>query len=129
MKKRFVFSILIGFAITGIVLVCNGYRHTDASTQSVTTEIEVELITLRPAGFEPSEITRPKGPFVLVIDDRSGKDVSSIRLQKVQGERLRDVNTNRGKSEWHDLVDLPPGDYVLTDSSNSAAQCQIIILP
>jgi len=97
--------------------------------ESVEGRVEVELITLRTVGFEPSEIIRPKGPFVLLIDDRSGKDVSSLRLQKIQGESLRDVNTNRSKSEWHDLIDLPPGDYVLTDRTNPEKRCQITIQP
>ena len=35
--------------------------------QSATGKLEVELVTLRASGFEPLEITRPKGPFVLVV--------------------------------------------------------------
>src|SRR5215204_5308853 len=66
---------------------------------------EVELITLRPEGFEPMQIVRPKGPFVLLVDDRTGKEGSALSLQRVKGERLRDLNTNRKKSEWYDLID------------------------
>jgi hypothetical protein len=99
------------------------------TTQAEKDNLEVELITLRPEGFEPLQITRPKGPFVLVVDDRSGKEASSLRLQRVKGEHLRDLNTNRKKSEWYDLVDLPPGDYVLSDAENPDWRCQITLLP
>src|SRR6266508_4488481 len=34
--------------------------------------IESELITITPRGFEPKEITRPTGEFLLVINNRSG---------------------------------------------------------
>ena len=96
--------------------------------QSVTGKLEVELVTLKASGFEPLEITRPKGPFVLVVEDRSGKDHSSFTLQRLKGDRLREVNTDRMKFEWHDVVNLPSGDYLLT-SANSASTCHIAILP
>lgn len=92
-------------------------------------KLEVELITLRPAGCEPAEIVRPKGAFVLFLDDRSGKENSSLALQRLNGERLRAVNINRKKSEWHDLVDLSPGTYVLQHTHNPELRCQITILP
>jgi hypothetical protein len=100
-----------------------------APALDVQNDLEVELITLRPEGFEPLQVTRPKGPFVLVVDDRSGKEDSSLRLQRLQGERLRDVNTNRKKSEWYDLIDLPPGEYVLSDAENPERRCQISLMP
>src|SRR3954451_17114443 len=90
---------------------------------------EIELITLRPAGFEPAEVTRPKGAFVLFIDDRSGRGESSLVLQRVNGGQLRVIGLPRKKSEWNDVVDLTPGTYVLRDASNSELRCQITILP
>ena len=100
-----------------------------ASTQTSRSDLEVELVTLRPHGFEPAEIERPKGPFVLFVDDRSGREGSSLTLQRVKGDRLRDLNTNNKKSEGYDVVDLPPGDYVLTDATNSESRFQITIRP
>ena len=90
---------------------------------------EIELITLRPSGFEPAEVTRPKGAFVLFIDDRSGREESSLVLQRVNGGQLRAIGLQRKKSEWNDVVDLTPGTYVLQDANNSELRCQITILP
>lgn len=100
----------------------------DQTAQVEKDAFEVELVTLRPEGFEPLAITRPKGAFVLFIEDRSGKD-SSFQLRRVKGERLKEINTNRGKWNWYDTLDLPPGDYVLTDVANAERRCQITILP
>jgi hypothetical protein len=126
-------------AATGIVAVAvlfvvygphrSGSTGNSKPAAAVTNGLEVELVTLRPAGFEPSEIIRPKGSFVLFIDDRSGKENSSLVLRRVKGERLRALNLNRKKSESHAVLDLPPGTYVLQDAGDSELHCQITILP
>ena len=97
------------------------------STQTSSDKMEVELITLRPEGFEPSQIIRPQGPFVLVVDDRSGKERSSLSLQQLKGEQLRDIGVTKKKSEWFDVINLPAGDYVLTDAVNPERHCQITL--
>jgi hypothetical protein len=109
------------------VFVTLGSFH-GASTDNTQPD-EIELVTVRPAGFEPSEITRPKGAFVLFLDDRSGKEHSSLVLQRLNGERLRAINLERKKSNWNDVVNLSPGTYVLQDGSNAELRCQITILP
>lgn len=89
---------------------------------------EVELITLRPAGFEPTEITRSKGAFVLFLDDRSGKENSSLILRRLSGDQLRTINLERRNSNWNEVVDLSPGSYILQDETNADLRCQITIL-
>ena len=126
LKRR----ILPGAAILSIVvsIVTFGTLRSGSSA-GPTTPPEVELITLQPGGFEPSELVRYKDSFVLFVDDRSGKENTSLVLQRVNGERLRPINLNRKKSQWHDVVDLAPGTYVLQDASNAELRCEIRILP
>ena len=111
----------------GALVVTLGTFHGASKGNSQPTEIE--LITLRPAGFEPTEITRPRGPFVLFIDDRSGRENSSLLLQRSNGGQRRAIGLQRQKSEWNDVVDLTPGTYILQDANNSELRCQITILP
>lgn len=111
----------------GVVFVTLGSFR--GSSMDNSQPAEIELITVRPAGFEPSEITRPKGAFVLFLDDRSGKENSSLVLQRLNGERLRAINLERKKSNWNDVVNFAPGTYVLQDGSNAELRCQITILP
>ena len=58
-----------------------------AQGQSPQTPLQAELITVTPAGFEPAEITRPQGRFLLAIDNRSGLDEIDFHLAPA---RLRD---------------------------------------
>ena len=123
---RSLFAAIAILAI-GALVVTLGTFHRASNSNSEPDEIE--LITLRPAGFEPAEITRSKGPFVLFIDDRSGRDNSSLVLQRSNGGQRRAIGLQRQKSEWNDVVDLTPGTYVLQDANNSELRCQITILP
>lgn len=125
LQKRIVLIVIAVLSLTVLVsaAILKG-RSTDDSQPA-----EVELITLRPAGFEPAEITRPKGAFVLFLDDRSGRETSSLILRRLSGEHPRTINLERKKSNWNEVVDLPPGTYILQDKSNAEARCQITILP
>lgn len=111
----------------GVLFVTLGSFRSGSTDNSQPTEIE--LITLRPAGFEPAEITRSKGAFVLFLDDRSGKENSSLVLQRLNGERLRAINLERKQSNWNEVLNLTPGTYILQDGSNAESRCQITILP
>ena len=124
LRQRFLLAATVMLAAGVMVVVFANLSSGPAGTPT-----EVELVTLRAAGFEPSEIIRPKGAFVLFVDDRSGKESSSLVLQRVNGERVRSPNLQRKKSEWNDVVDLSPGNYVLQDATNPELRCQITILP
>src|SRR5215213_10011430 len=114
-KQRTLLAVILAMAVpilTYAALKSFSDRHSQAA-DGPSGDLEVELITLRPAGFEPTEIVRPKDVFVLFIDDRSGKENSSLLLQRVTGERRKTISLNRRKSEWQDVLDLSPGTYVL----------------
>jgi len=121
-------SVVAAIAILAIGVLFVTFASFRGGSTAISNPDEVELITLRPAGFEPTELTRAKGPFVLFVDDRSGKEKTSLELKRMNGERLRAISLQRKKSEWNDVVDLPPGTYVLQDG-NSESRCQITILP
>jgi hypothetical protein len=90
---------------------------------------EAILITLQPYGFEPSEVTLKAGPLLLAVDNRSGLDEPIFRVDRVAGGRLHEVRMAKGKLAWRQLVDLPPGDYVLTEAAHPDWVCQITITP
>lgn len=130
--KRINRRIFLSIAITAVVVPILAYGalgSRSSRNSQAPARLEVELITVRPAGCEPNELIRPKGSFVLMIDDRSGKENLSLVLQRKSGEQFRTVNLNRRKSEWHEVLDLPPGSYVLQDTNESERRCRITILP
>lgn len=88
-----------------------------------------ELITVQPGGFEPKEITRPAGPFLLLVDNRSGIPDLALQLDHEAGNRLRAVRVARHKLDWQEKFDLAPGTYTLTEASNPGWACRITITP
>jgi hypothetical protein len=92
-------------------------------------KVEVELVTLKRWGFEPKEITRPKGKFFLVIENRSEliQDLTFSLIEE-RGAKLKEMKlgVNRRKS-WNDLVELNPGSYLLTVFERPELRCKFTI--
>lgn len=100
-----------------------------AAALQTQSRLEAERITLRPTGFEPAEITRPAGRFLLAVNDRSGEE--SITLLLVRGPtnlvseaRIRE---RPRKYEWRQVVNLPAGRYELRTAENPEWRCQITL--
>jgi hypothetical protein len=91
--------------------------------------LETELITIGPRGFEPSTIRRPIGRFFLAIENRSGLDSVNLRIDRVAGNRLKEVAVTGGQLDWIDVVDLIPGDYVITEAEHPDWVCKITVTP
>jgi len=82
---------------------------------------------MRPRGFEPTEITRPAGRFILVVNNRSWLEEIELRLEREDGNRVREVRRHKNKPDWRDVVDLPPGQYVLKEANHPDWACRITI--
>jgi uncharacterized cupredoxin-like copper-binding protein len=91
--------------------------------------LETQRITLTPMGFEPAEVTRPAGRFLLAIKDRSGQGDSRFVLRRSTGEQLREfrVAGTPRKHEWREVVNLPPGRYLLSDGDNPEHVCHLLL--
>jgi hypothetical protein len=101
-----------------------------ASTQQRIASIEAELITITPHGFEPREITRPSGKFLLMIDNRSGQALMSPKLgidAPLNAVSILNLTVPREQPNWSDVVDLPPGRYLLAEPDHPSWTCRITI--
>jgi hypothetical protein len=85
------------------------------------------LITITPGGFDTAQITAPAVPFFLLVENRSGLDEVSLRLDRVAGARLRQVTVAQEQLDWSDLLDLSPGEYVVSEGSHPSWICHITI--
>jgi hypothetical protein len=90
-------------------------------------DIQAELITIVPHGFEPQELTRPRGRFLLMIDNRSGLETVTLRLTLEGGPRVREISVPREEPDWSEVIDLDPGRYLLTEANHSDWVCVITI--
>lgn len=88
-----------------------------------------EVITIYPTGFNPAELTRPKGKFLLLINDRSGLEALDLRLLRENGDGEREARTGRNQPRWSGLVNLQPGRYRLTEADHPEWSCLITITP
>ena len=90
-------------------------------------QIESELITATPHGFEPREITRPQAQFLLMIDDRSSLDQLDIRLSREGGAEIRQISVSREAPDWSEVINLEAGQYLLTEANHPSWTCGLTI--
>jgi hypothetical protein len=89
--------------------------------------IEVEVITVTPQGFEPAEVTRPHEPFVLAVHNNSGTPTLSLGLDRVGGQRIHEIRLRLGEHRSHQRLNLPPGEYMLSETDHPGWRCLIRI--
>jgi hypothetical protein len=105
--------------------------HTIRAAQAVTkpspTLLATEVVTLSPKGFEPSEITRPADKFFLLISNQSGLRSVNLQLNRLRGARLIEKELPVGKNDWRNVVDLPAGQYVISEANHPEWTCAITL--
>ena len=92
-------------------------------------QIVVERVTIFPYGFEPEEISRPVGPFLLAVDNRAGTGEFSLKLVSERNELVHSDAIRRGHATTSKLLSLPPGTYVLREPNHPKWTCRITIRP
>jgi|RhiMethySRZTD1v2_1073278.scaffolds.fasta_scaffold28820_4 hypothetical protein len=112
-----------------IVIIVFALKAGDWFARPAVSSPEARLITFQPYGFEPSEVTLKAAPFLLAVDNRSGVHEPVFRVNRVAGDRLHEVRMAKGRLAWRQLVNLSPGDYVLTEATHPDLVCRITITP
>ena len=100
---------------------------TATTVQNPKTAVQAELITITSTGFEPAELTRPNGRFLLAIDNRSGLDEVDLYLERETGGRVNVSLSRKGKLAWREILDLQPGAYLLRARNEESWRCRITI--
>src|SRR5215207_6309972 len=119
---------LLGFATIVLVSAEKLGRKKTAVAQGQKRRIEPVFVTLKPTGFEPAELTRPRGLFLLMVDNRSSNPDLLFHLDGQSGKREHEQQTRRGgKLDWNKALDLPAGRYLLTEANHPEWVCKITI--
>lgn len=79
--------------------------------------VEVELITILPNGFEPGELVRPAGSFVLMFDNQSGLHPLDLHLERAGMPRVTELRLRR-KTDSTTILNLPHGEYQVTEANH-----------
>lgn len=90
---------------------------------------EAELLVLRTDGFKPNEITRGPGPFLLALQNHSSEEELSLVLNHENGASMRQVRMAKRQSKLKEILELPPGRYLLTEANHPEWTCTIVIKP
>lgn len=123
-------AVIIGFAAGAHALLARASRaHGTEVAQGPKTRmrVEAELVTLNPTGFEPREIVRPPGPFLLSVDNYSGQGSVTLQLTAESRGRLREVAVPRRQRDWSEVLTLPPGRYTLAEANHPGWVCHITV--
>ena len=128
-RVRVFLSILLLLASGALILAHFKRSPSEAAPldQRSQAPVQAELITVTPIGFEPSELTRPKGRFLLAIDNQSGLDEVEFYFERETGGRVNVPLSRRGKIAWREIIDLTPGTYVLRARNDESWRCRIRI--
>lgn len=125
-------SVVVGLMLLLGWIGLTAYGQSQPAAKATKATTPVEVVTLTRFGFEPSQITRPKGPFILAIENRSrvSLDVHLDRgAAKDASNRLITAPLPQNRPDKTNALDLAPGTYVLTDDNHPAWRCQIVIQP
>jgi hypothetical protein len=98
-----------------------------AQAQQEGSDLQAEIITITPRGFEPAEITRPAGRFILMLDNHAELAEVTFRLDQEGGARLYEVPMPQERAEWSEVLDLQPGAYLLTEAAHADWLARITI--
>lgn len=107
--------------------VKDGTPSLSISASAQPAQVEAEVITVLSSGFHPTQITRPAGKFLLVVENRSGLKSIDLHLDAQSGGRVIQVSRTWERADWSDVVNPPPGTYVLTEASHPTWRCVITI--
>lgn len=90
-------------------------------------KFRVERVTVLPYGFEPEQITRPAGPFLLAVDNRAGTDGLSLRLLANNNQLVLAQPIYQGRPGAQKEINLAPGTYLLAEENHPEWSCVITI--
>ena len=80
--------------------------------------LEVEVVEITPDGFEPQQLERTAGPFILSVTNRSGIDSLNIQINNEQQGRFREKSLPLITPYWRERINPPPGKYVITEENH-----------
>ena len=84
----------------------------------VSTEDVPQVVSLQgtPSGFEPRETIAPKGKFLILLQNRTGRrDLNFFLARENEGRVAESKSQNR---DWNAQVQLAPGTYIIGETNH-----------
>ena len=84
---------------------------------------------LTPTGFEPNELERSAGKFILGIDNRIRSEEFSFEVVQENGHKVRQLKLPKGEIRLRKMLNLPAGRYSLREVDHPEWSCSIVLTP
>lgn len=101
--------------------------HNQAAASPAPSSITVETLTLTPRGFEPNEINRSAGMFILGVNNRIIGEQFSFELLRENGHRVHQFKMTKGQMRLRKQLNLPSGRYSLKAVDHPEWTCSIVL--
>lgn len=100
-----------------------------AQPKSAGTRVTSNVLTVTRRGFDPAEVRWPKGRIFLTVNNLSNVDELVLRLDREVGGRVKEMKLRSKKERSAGVLDLTPGDYLLTEANHPGWVCRIKVAP
>ena len=112
----------------GSLLALCGSISRGVNAQPPPARIEAEVLTITEKYVHPAQITRPVGPFLLVIKNHSSLKHLVVHIKARGGSDVKQASLDEVGGNWDALLDLPAGVYELTEPGNPALRVTLTLL-
>ena len=89
---------------------------TKAATASLEDLPQVISLAVTPSGFDSSEITAPRGKFLILLHNRTGRRDLDFWLARENEGRVAESQAQ--KRDWTAQVQLNPGTYIIGETTH-----------
>ena len=85
---------------------------------STSTQDEPQVVSMEvtPSGFQPNEATAPRGKFLILLQNRTGRRDLTFWLARENRERVAESAPE--KRDWKAQVQLGPGTYIIGETNH-----------
>jgi len=94
-----------------------------ASTSSSEDVPQVISLEVTPSGFDSSEIIAPRGKFLILLRNRTGRRDLNFWLARENEGRVAESEPQ--KRDWKAHVQLNPGTYIISETNHPEWKCTI----
>ena len=89
----------------------------------------LQLLVLRPWGFEPSELKLPAGKADIIVLNRTGHREVNLQFTRDGAARLLDVPVPAKRAVWRGTLDITEGSYTISVANRPGLVCRVIVSP
>jgi uncharacterized cupredoxin-like copper-binding protein len=97
-----------------------------AAQKQVTPTLAINLTRF---GFEPAAATVPAGNCFLAVRNLTGRDGIDLTILRKNGDNLLTERTQKEKKRWDRVLNLTPGEYVLSVADRPDWTYTLTVLP